>query len=79
LNRDLGVYYVEVENPEGQQMSWWSRLWADSEDYENHIYLLKMSPNTEGVYLSLLRDMDELAEPEIVDKVLSELKVQLEK
>lgn len=77
LNRSLGIFYLDIENPNKTKLSWWDRLWAEDEEYKDQIYLLKMSRNAEGVYLSLLKDMDELADSAVTQSILKALHSQL--
>lgn len=77
LNRSIGTYYLEVENPNKDQMGWWSRLWSAPEEYENQVYLLRMNRTATGVYLALLSDVDELADEALTLETLETLLKQL--
>ena len=80
LNRSLGIYYLELPNPEAaaDERSWWGRLWGDRID-PTVTYELRMIRAGNGVYLSLLRDSDNLADPGLTHQVLTEIHTQLTK
>ena len=78
LNRSIGTYYVDLPNPEAakDERSWWSKLWSDPPQPVT-TFLLKMNRAGDGVYLSLLKDPETLADAGLTHQVLSELKQQL--
>lgn len=79
LNRSTGTYYLELDKPDVEDTrSWWDKLWGE-ELVTKAVYLLKMNRSRQGVYLSLLTDADNLAKPELTERVLAEIKTQLEK
>lgn len=80
LNRSVGIYFLELPNPEAENddRSWWGRLWGDRIEAVLP-YQLKMIEAGEGVYLTLLQDTETLAGPEETRQVLEQVKRQLEK
>lgn len=79
LNRSTGTWYLEIEESlDAKKRSWWSRLWR-KEKIVKTTYLLKLSRTRLGGYLSLLKDAETLAEESLNQRVLDELKVQLDK
>lgn len=79
LNRSTGSYYLEMLTREDEEdRSWWDRLWGESEPVLA-VYILKMNRARNGVYLSLLKDDDNLADETLTKDVLEEIKRQLGK
>lgn len=79
LNRSTGTYYLELQRSNVvDERSWWGKLWGE-ELVTTATYLLKMNRSRQGVYLSLLTDADNLAEPEQTSFVLNEVETQLVK
>lgn len=78
LNRSIGIYYLDLPNPEAinDQRSWWSKLWTSPPELAV-TYLLKMNRAGDGVYLSLLKDSESLAEESLTHDVLETLRQQL--
>lgn len=78
LNRSVGIYYLELPNPEAvnDTRGWWKKLWTSPPEL-SVTYLLKMNRAGEGVYLSLLKDTETLAEEPLTHDVLDALKTQL--
>ncbi len=78
LNRSIGTYYVDLPNPEAVEdtRSWWKKLWSAPPE-PVATFLLKMNRAGDGVYLSLLKDPETLADEDLTHRVLSELKQQL--
>jgi len=77
LNRSTGTYYLELDLLNVvDERSWWDKLWGE-ELITRATYLLKMNRSRQGVYLSLLTDADNLAEPEQTAVVLREIEKQL--
>ncbi|MDF1764045.1 MAG: outer membrane protein assembly factor BamC [Oleibacter sp.] len=80
LNRSLGIYYLNLPNPEAsdEKRSLWARIWSDPKD-PMLIYQLKMNRADKGVYLSLQKDFETLAEEALTNDVLQEIVDQLNK
>ena len=80
LNRSVGIYFLELPNPEAENddRSWWGRLWGDRIEPVLP-YQLKMIEAGDGVYLTLLQDTETLAGEGETRQVLEQVKRQLEK
>ena len=78
LNRSTGTYYLQLEQTDVEDTrSWWGKLWGE-ELVTSANYLLKMNRSRQGVYLSLLTDADNLADADVTQRVLTEVKNQLD-
>lgn len=78
LNRSLGIYFLELPNPEAasDDRSWWAKLWNDPVE-PTLTYELKMASAGDGVYLSLLQDAETLADAGTTRSVLTQVVNQL--
>lgn len=78
LNRSLGIYFLELPNPEAanDDRSWWAKLWSDPVE-PTLTYELKMVSAGDGVYLSLLQDAETLADAGTTRSVLTQVVNQL--
>lgn len=82
LDRSIGTHYFIIENVEGNANTtafgrWWRSLWLSDEETPENMYLLKMNRAVGGVYLSLQKGTDELANPILTEDLLGRLKAQL--
>ena len=79
LNRSVGTFYLEISRRQlDSERSWWARLWDSEPEVIASNYLLKMNRARNGVYLSLLEDIDKLAADDYALPVLNTIKQQLE-
>ncbi|MEQ3694560.1 MAG: outer membrane protein assembly factor BamC [Thalassolituus sp.] len=78
LNRSLGIYFLELPNPDAanDDRSWWAKLWSDPVE-PTLTYELKMVNAGEGVYVSLLQDAETLADTVTTRSVLTQVRDQL--
>lgn len=77
MNRNTGVYYLEMpQKADKTNSSWWRRLFY-SDSTVMQTFLLKMDKTPEGVLLSLLTDGDTLANPQVTENVLTEIRDKL--
>lgn len=74
LNRSLGIYFLELANPEAanDDRGWWTKLWSDPIE-PTLTYELKMVSAGDGVYLSLLSDSETLADADTTRTVLTQV------
>ncbi len=80
LNRSLATWYLELQTVQQEDTrGWWSRLWNREPESETTTYLLKLNRAHNGVYLSLLSDVDALADDTLAESVFVEIKTQLER
>ncbi|WP_221798324.1 outer membrane protein assembly factor BamC [Oceanobacter mangrovi] len=78
LNRSIGTWYLEIPQPAKEDTrSWWDRLWSSSDDEASQNYLLKMNRAHNGVFLSLLSDVDQLADDQLALSVFEQIQQQL--
>lgn len=76
LNRSTGTYYITIFDPEAEQpeKSLWQWLTNSSEKGVEIPYLVKMNRSRLGVYLSLQKDLETLADDELAQRFLTDLK-----
>ena len=75
LNRSIGTYYISLEKLQpNQEQSLWDWLFGGEEELVVEEYLLKMHRSRLGVYLSLQKDIDNLADEALTETVLVEIK-----
>lgn len=76
LNRSTGTYYITIFDPEAEQpeRSFWQWLTNSNELGVDVDYLLKMNRSRLGVYLSLQKDLETLAEDKLAVSFLSDMK-----
>lgn len=81
LNRSIGTYYITVFDPLAEQVdkSFWQWLTSSKELGADVDYLLKMNRSRLGVYLSLQKDTETLAEDMLSENFLADLKKLLER
>ena len=78
LNRSVGTWFLELSDRQSEEeIGWWGRLWGSEPELVTGTYLLKMNRSRTGVYVSLLKEDDKLASPELTDSVLRVLTKQL--
>lgn len=81
LNRSTGTYYVTIFDPTAKQpeKSFWQWL-TNSDEFGAEIdYLVKMNRSRLGVYLSLQKDLETLADDALAVSFLTDLQKILEK
>lgn len=76
LNRSTGTYYITIFDPEAEQpeKSFWQWLTSSNEKGVEVPYLVKMNRSRLGVYLSLQKDLETLADDELAQRFLTDLK-----
>lgn len=76
LNRSTGTYYITIFDPEAEQpeKSFWQWLTNSSEKGVEVAYLVKMNRSRLGVYLSLQEDLETLADDDLSQRFLTDLK-----
>jgi len=76
LNRSTGTYYITIFDPEAEQpeKSFWQWLTSSNEKGVEVPYLVKMNRSRLGVYLSLQEDLETLADDELAQRFLTDLK-----
>lgn len=79
LNRSTGTYYITIFDPtaEKQDKSFWQWLTSSDELGADVDYLLKMNRSRLGVYLSLQKDLETLAEDMLSENFLTDLQTLL--
>jgi outer membrane protein assembly factor BamC len=79
LNRSTGTYYITIFDPEAEQpeKSFWQWLTNSNELGADVDYLLKMNRSRLGVYLSLQKDLETLADDKLAVRFLTDLQVLL--
>ncbi len=75
LNRSTGTYYITIFDPEAVQpeRSFWQWLTNSNELGVDVDYLLKMNRSRLGVYLSLQKDLETLADDKLAVSFLSDM------
>jgi outer membrane protein assembly factor BamC len=75
LNRSTGTYYITIFDPEAEQpeRSFWQWLTNSNELGVDVDYLLKMNRSRLGVYLSLQKDLETLADDKLAVSFLSDM------
>jgi outer membrane protein assembly factor BamC len=75
LNRSTGTYYITIYDPRAEQpeKSFWQWLTNSNELGVEVNYLLKMNRSRLGVYLSLQKDIETLAEDALAVSFLADL------
>lgn len=79
LNRSTGTYYITIFDPEAEQpeKSLWQWLTSSNEKGVEVPYLVKMNRSRLGVYLSLQEDLETLADDDLAQRFLADLKKML--
>jgi outer membrane protein assembly factor BamC len=80
LNRSTGTYYITIFDPtaELQEKSFWQWITNSDELGVEVDYLLRMNRSRSGVYLSLQKDLETLAEDVLAVSFLTDLQKILE-
>jgi outer membrane protein assembly factor BamC len=75
LNRSTGTYYITIFDPTAElpEKSFWQWLSNSDELGAEVDYLLKMNRSRQGVYLSLQKDIETLAEDTLAVSFLTDL------
>jgi outer membrane protein assembly factor BamC len=75
LNRSTGTYYITIFDPRAElpEKSFWQWLTNSDELGVEVDYLLKMNRSRQGVYLSLQKDLETLAEDTLAVSFLTDL------
>ena len=75
LNRSTGTYFITIFDPEAEQpeKSFWQWLTNSNELGIDVDYLLKMNRSRLGVYLSLQKDLETLADDELAVRFFTDL------
>jgi outer membrane protein assembly factor BamC len=75
LNRSTGTYYITIFDPTAElpEKSFWQWLTNSDELGAEVDYLLKMNRSRQGVYLSLQKDIETLAEDTLAVSFLTDL------
>jgi outer membrane protein assembly factor BamC len=75
LNRSTGTYYITIFDPAAElpEKSFWQWLTNSDELGVEVDYLLKMNRSRQGVYLSLQKDIETLAEDTLAVSFLTDL------
>jgi outer membrane protein assembly factor BamC len=75
LNRSTGTYYITIFDPTAEllEKSFWQWLTNSDELGAEVDYLLKMNRSRQGVYLSLQKDLETLAEDALAVSFLTDL------
>jgi outer membrane protein assembly factor BamC len=81
LNRSIGTYYITIFDPtaEPEDKSFWQWLTRSNQLGADVDYLLKMNRSRLGVYLSLQKDVETLADDMLSENFLTDLQKLLEK
>ena len=75
LNRSTGTYYITIFDPEAEQpeKSFWQWLTNSNDLGVDVEYILKMNRSRLGVYLSLQKDLETLADDKLAVSFLTDL------
>lgn len=81
LNRSIGTYYITIFDPTAEQedKSFWQWLTNSKQLGADVDYLLKMNRSRLGVYLSLQKDVETLADDMLSENFLTDLQALLKK
>lgn len=78
MNRSIGTYYLTIEEVKtGEDQSFWEWLFGSEDELVEQNYLLKMNRSRLGVYLSLQKDLEALADDALTQTVLGEINTLL--
>ena len=78
MNRSIGTYYLTIEELKtGEDKSFWDWLFGSDDELVEQSYLLKMNRSRLGVYLSLQKDVEALANDALTQTILGEINTLL--
>jgi len=78
MNRSIGTYYLTIkEQKTAEDQSFWEWLFGSDDELVEQNYLLKMNRSRLGVYLSLQKDVETLANDAMTQAVLGEINTLL--
>lgn len=78
LNRSIGTYYIEIEDKDALvEQGFWASLFGSEPEKVMVDYLIKVNRARSGVYVSIQKDSETLADEAIANQLLSQIQENL--